>query len=595
MFKFAITVSLMLIAMLFAACGGDTPEPAGQDAEEVGTEARAAAGSGTSTQTGEARQPTPAPRATERAPSTSGQGSSASPAGAPSEAAPTPRAAGPTAAVPASGSLPTAAPVSQAETQPSEPGGSDSLVPADPRFTDEVLLQDIYAKIDLDQFALDPEEPIEWRGRSSIMEHPLVHEHPFLHLFPSVQEYIGEQERPSYLTYNPTDHIRIENPGPGGDFGFQPYHELGGFTDISAGRNGIINFIYHPWFHPVQPDWLKGAPYGDSRSRSIQRVHGAITPGRFWFGENSTKGVLLETVAGLVEEARLPGVEPAQRAWWKEDAVGKDRQVAQSLEFRDWTLEEFLSISVNSTNPTKGPGDREEEYGGIAEHITPRVEWEILHPQLPIVRVTVRSEHALPLTPAGVDQVGKNARNQQSRYSVSFVMSFQNRWTSFEDPNRWIIRFREDLELYEAPPWRLDESLPYPNYWDDTDYMQHRIIGPVVMTVHESDNDDPILQPGNYSTAPRTAEWAAPGHVMTDRQVPVEKRKNLFGNPHMFHIFHERPEDPGFRQWPMLPVTNAKITVTNVGFPLPGHVLITPQSGPGSVAWREKDMDGNDW
>ena len=52
MFKFAITVSLMLIAMLFAACGGDTPEPAGQDAEEVGTEARAAAGSGLIRQSG---------------------------------------------------------------------------------------------------------------------------------------------------------------------------------------------------------------------------------------------------------------------------------------------------------------------------------------------------------------------------------------------------------------------------------------------------------------------------------------------------------------------------------------------------------------
>ena len=44
-------------------------------------------------------------------------------------------------------------------------------------------------------------------------------------------------------------------------------------------------------------------------------------------------------------------------------------------------------------------------------------------------------------------------------------MSIQNRWTSFDDPNRWIIRFRDDLNIYRARPWQLDEDLPYPNYW----------------------------------------------------------------------------------------------------------------------------------
>ena len=71
-----------------------------------------------------------------------------------------------------------------------------------------------------------------------------------------------------------------------------------------------------------------------------------------------------------------------------------------------------------------------------------------------------------------------------TKYSVSFVISLQNRWASFDDPNRWIIRFKDDLEAY-GQPWMLDPELPYPNYWDDTDYMQHRIIGPVVLTVHE--------------------------------------------------------------------------------------------------------------
>jgi hypothetical protein len=49
----------------------------------------------------------------------------------------------------------------------------------------------------------------------------------------------------------------------------------------------------------------------------------------------------------------------------------------------------------------------------------------------------------------------------------------------------------------------------------------------------------------------------------------------------------DRPEEPGFRQWPILPYPNA-------GFPLPGHVLTMRDYGPGLEIWREKDMDGND-
>ena len=133
-------------------------------------------------------------------------------------------------------------------------------------------------------------------------------------------------------------------------------------------------------------------------------------------------------------------------------------------------------------------------------------------------------------------------------------MSLQNRWTSFDDPDRWIVRFGEDLELYLTPPHHVDRGqgkgpsyipdywndndleqsrykpikqaidwlaytpnteLTYPNYWDDTDYMQHRIIGPVLLTVHESS----VLQPGAYSRIPRISQWEAPGHILTEEQV----------------------------------------------------------------------------
>ena len=35
-------------------------------------------------------------------------------------------------------------------------------------------------------------------------------------------------------------------------------------------------------------------------------------------------------------------------------------------------------------------------------HITPWVEWEILHPQLPILKISAHADQTLPLEPAGL-------------------------------------------------------------------------------------------------------------------------------------------------------------------------------------------------
>ena len=173
----------------------------------------------------------------------------------------------------------------------------------------------------------------------------------------------------------------------------------------------------------------------------------------------------------------------------------------------------------------------------------------------------------------------------QTRYSVSFVVSFQNRWASFDDPNRWIVRFQEDLELYRNPPWKLDPELPHPSYWDDTDYMQHRIIGPVVLTVHEyPGNRAPTLQPGTYSRTPRISRWEAPGHILTDAQVDTRSTRGL----NILNPLTRRTKDRIVRLWPDL-------SAPNPGFPLPGHVLAGPEQGPGTEAWREHGMDGHEW
>ena len=58
--------------------------------------------------------------------------------------------------------------------------------------------------------------------------------------------------------------------------------------------------------------------------------------------------------------------------------------------------------------------------------------------------------------------------------------------------------------------WRNTRKSP--GEWHYTDYMQHKIIGPVVIQIHKS----PVLEPGIYSAVPSTNHWEAPGHIATD-------------------------------------------------------------------------------
>ena len=404
------------------------------------------------------------------------------------------------------------------------------LVPEDPRTNDQVLLQDIYAQIDLEQFALDPDQPIPLQADGSrveplksLMPAPMIHQHPYLHLFPDLEAKAHEQEREEDIKYSP--------------YGLRNNR----FKDISAKRNGLVYFIYNPWFEPVFPAHNERerseVDYRPIVPVSSYKFNGA---GPYWFGNNSVRGILAETVAELLEEAKLPSAEPAQGMWFRKHERGKTD--LDLVELRKWTMEEFISTSISYDRKEGGWGGL--NYGKPVilrdYHITPRVEWEILHPQLPILKITAHAKQTLPLAPAGLEKISQDdvlrdrkesgqSYSMMTKYSVSFVISLQNRWASFDDPNRWIIRFKDDLEIY-FQPWILDPELPYPNYWDDSDYMQHRIIGPVVLTVHEYQKKDhviPVLKPGNYSRIPSIAHWEAPGHILTDEQKRTTERKSV--------------------------------------------------------------------
>ena len=125
----------------------------------------------------------------------------------------------------------------------------------------------------------------------------------------------------------------------------------------------------------------------------------------------------------------------------------------------------------------------------------------------------------------------------------------------------------------------------FPRYWHSSDYMQHRIIGPVVVQVYEHDRErdrsgDP-LQPGIYHAYPKVAEWEAPGPILRDEQlrVTVQSTKRGVKSGTTIEIF--RPE----------PAAQSP----NPGWPLPGHVMTHPGTGPGTGVWEEFRLDGHEW
>ena len=460
------------------------------------------------------------------------------------------------------------------------------LVPENPQTNDQVLLQDIYEQIDLGQFALDPGKPIPFveldrPNQLSQMQYP---EHPYLHLFPELK------------------HIASQDV----------FKEPGNHFDLAATHSGLTYFIYNPWFEQTQYKFVtRILPYLYATRINI----GPQTGEPHWFGDNSTREILAETVAKLLEEAKLPSIEPYPRDWWtqEEHPSGGKYIDLESFAPRKWTLDEYIRTGVEYP----GPQDDNFRHWQVEFHNIPQITWEFLDPKLPILRVTAHAEQRLPLTDPASPELPERKRYQNehiTRYSVSFVISLQNRWTSFDDPDRWILRFGEDLELYLASPHHVDRSrgdpdympnywkghemgqssyqrfkelrrqfsytqdtgLIYPNYWDDTDYMQYRIIGPVMLTVHES----PVLQPGTYSMIPRISQWEAPGHILTEEQTQKTYAKYTIAE----HLFQFQGEKTIFRVWPFT-------FQPNTGFPLPGHVMVTPQFRPGDREVEKKGME----
>ena len=179
------------------------------------------------------------------------------------------------------------------------------LVPENPETNDEILLQDIYAQIDLEQFALDPGAEIlrpdgeRWDPHTSphrgIFIHPYTEtrNHPYLHLLPGLK-YIAENEGtvPEFRGETFVTSTSIHN-----ELRYNPFKHSN--PKFFYPRDPITNFIYHPWFEPIQ--------YYDDEFARFKNGNAYKAYGPHWFGENSTRGVLSEAVA------KAPGGQHACR------------------------------------------------------------------------------------------------------------------------------------------------------------------------------------------------------------------------------------------------------------------------------------------
>ncbi len=96
--------------------------------------------------------------------------------------------------------------------------------------------------------------------------------------------------------------------------------------------------------------------------------------------------------------------------------------------------------------------------------------------------------------------------------------------------NRLMVRFPEEFRDMAHMSATTRQQIEFqrehsPNYWHPNDYMQHKLIGPVVLQVYESE----VLQPGIYSTVPKVTHWEAPEFILPDSLFEALKERTRNG------------------------------------------------------------------
>ena len=286
--------------------------------------------------------------------------------------APSPTSGQPPASQPAHPSS-TTQPESPTSPQPDAP----AKVPKQPQFTDEVLLQNIYKTIDLDRLALpedyqippDYEHPkSDWSPINNTdyqVPYYDVFQHPYLHVFPTLEYFVKKNADSKRVK----DHFEYDYR----DIKKRRLTESVVERDVNP-PSGISHFLHYPWFEPFSPktdqDWT---------SKIVKATN--YNTMDHHFGNNSTRGVLADTVTKLFEKAAKPGTR--SQAIYHPWDVPKEHQSSD--------LGEYLRTPFDI-------GYRHKQDEAPQTHVMPVTRWEIIHPELPIVLVTSYSTTVLPLT-----------------------------------------------------------------------------------------------------------------------------------------------------------------------------------------------------
>ena len=179
------TLTTVLLTLMLAACGGDPPTEQAQTQEQKSENSQGSIPTAPPTNTVEPL-PTKPTRLTNIATPTRDTGNMGRATTTDSTKAPTPQ-------VEAGRTTEAQEPTSQDAPTPAI--SAESLIPTDPKTNDTILLQDIYDRMDLAQFALDPNEPIERFGAQKnpwqeiqVFRTKRVLNHPYAYLFPHLKE-----------------------------------------------------------------------------------------------------------------------------------------------------------------------------------------------------------------------------------------------------------------------------------------------------------------------------------------------------------------------------------------------------------------------
>ena len=312
------TLMTLILTLLLAACGGSSqPDPQEPDVENP---------TRTTTTTESQSVSTPEPLPTKPVPLTN--------LGAATPTTlPDPTRARPTRAPEETTTSETTAQPPEPTTGPPVTQRPEDLIPEDPATNDTVLLQDIYELMDLDQFALDPTEPIERfdyggiGGNGAIANLTTFNiaetlDHPYIFLFPKLKHYLERETRHrtprTEVPYSPYLHSDYSNRN----------HKEGHFRLVKEfrDRNPLVYFIYHPWFDTL---------VYSNRDHTFTLRRAKYGP--FWFGNNSTRGVLSDAVANAMTQAKYPATKPLELIWHRGDPIFNQPTPNDRWELTNWT------------------------------------------------------------------------------------------------------------------------------------------------------------------------------------------------------------------------------------------------------------------